>query len=237
VNDLEAVHEILVGLGFRQGHVNIYEDRLYELDHYEGYSPDHYEAAPYIRPEFVEELSAYQDEVRDVRAAIPQMLFREGKILFATRFDVHYNLDADFDVEELWKKAVTAPSGGRVLKFLEREIAFSFLCFKCYVEAGRVVGRMRQFFDAAFVAVDTESMDWDRVIAISKTRRFAESIYYVSYHINELLGPVVPERVLEATRPRGRRELHVWRLSRHAHYGDFMPALLGQATPIPLDLE
>jgi hypothetical protein len=236
-DDLEKVHEILTGLGFRQGHVNIYEDALYELDHYSGFSEDHYEVAPYILAEYVDELAPYRDVVKDVRAAIPQILFRDRGTLFATRFDVHYNLDSDFPVDELWKSNITAPSGGRMLKFLEREIAFPFLCFKCYVEAGRVKGRMRQFFDCAIVAMETKNMDWDRVLHIAKTRRFSESIYYVSYHINGLLGSVVPERVLEATRPRGRRELHVWRLSQHAHYGDFMPALLGQATPIPLGWE
>jgi hypothetical protein len=232
---LGKVHQILTKIGFRQGQLSM-DNKVIELvEEYDGVVEDHYEVVGYIYPTVPSQLKEYKDLVDDLSVPIPQLLAREDGVLFSTRFDVHYNLDVEMDETLFWEKVHTGESEGRTLKFLDRGVKYPFMCFKCYVETRAPTARLRQFFDAAIVAVMTQDIDWDRVIHVAQTPRFSDGVFYVSWHINNLLGTeVVPQYVLDKTMPRGRRQLH--QLRDFHHFGDFMPGLLGQATPIPLGL-
>jgi hypothetical protein len=238
--DVSQVQLALVANGFEQGIM----DRAtlsFRRERADGCSPvdispyypaDHYELPAFGKfvavPAVVRQAERTREflEIRDYQVSVV-----DGNPYIAVKCDVHVNVSRGIEIDDIWRNAriVQLPSGNWLHGQSPAGLVW-FLSSRVYHESFQPKGAtLRQFVDVLTVIHTwAGEIDWDEVERIARKYELRPSLFYVLTHVNELLGPVVPQTVIDAcnpTRPGTRRD-HDW--------GDLMPKLLGGVAVTPV---
>ena len=187
----------------------------------------HYELAPFSRA-FEVQVTYERDQARAIQRLLApaiDLIERDGKLVCAFEYDLHFNLSMDLALDDAWYRVRRKHLGDGVYVHVQAPSEkLWFLAGRLYHEAANRDATMRQWIDLLAVAWrHRTTIDWDRVLTIARRYGLHSSIYYTGWHANELLGDVVPWRVIDACAPpRNKRRNHDW--------GDFVPALFAKAT-------
>ncbi len=146
-------------------------------------------------------------------------------------YDVHIHLSLDFDLTDAWSnlRTINFPEVGECLAQSFTDIAW-YLAVRFYHELHLNYAHvMRSFIDVLLVILrNNDKIDWTRILYIANKYKLHPALYYVFWHISELLEGKVPEEFLGSLCPlnTGTQRGHDW--------GDFIPKMLGgvQLSPI-----
>lgn len=229
---IPAVQEVLAESGYVQG----------------AFDPDDLEIRPYdaaTKAALEEDLSELVDflkivplpEVAPFRDAIEEycdedrLLFAGNEAYCVLAYDVHTNLSVGFDVRESWRnpRSMQLPDGTPIYAQNRSDMLW-FLAARVYHEIMlHTRCAMRYFVDVvAILNTLREEIDWDRILVMAHKYKLHPSLYYVFWHVNEILGDVVPREILDACHlmnPAADRT-HDW--------GDFVPKMLDEIRVEPL---
>jgi hypothetical protein len=238
--DVAATRAALVANGFEQGIMDRASlsfrrertDGCAPVDLSPLYAADHYELPAFGKfvpiPEVLEQALQIRDflEMRDY-----QVTLVDGVPYIAIKCDVHVNLSRGLHLDDIWRgvRDLRLPSGTSMLGQSPAGLVW-FLASRLYHEAFGLKGAtVRQLVDVlTVVRTWKDEIDWDEVIRIACKYELRPSLFYVLTHVNELLGPLVPQAVIDACNPMasGVRRDHDW--------GDLMPRLLGGVAIVPV---
>lgn len=146
-------------------------------------------------------------------------------------YDVHIHLSLEFDLEDAWSnlRETNFPEVGKCLAQSFTDIAW-YLAVRFYHELHlNYAYVMRSFIDVLLVILRNHAdIDWDRIVYIADKYKLHPALYYVFWHISELLDGKVPEKVLNSLCPlnAGTQRGHDW--------GDFVPKMLGDVQLSPI---
>jgi hypothetical protein len=210
--------------GYVQGRIDMAALRITPLTEAEAQAiaDSHYELAPFIRIRPLPGLTPMRETVdARLKGSFFTVLGRE--VFFGQGYDVHFNVSDNIDVADLWRwtRPVRLPSG-REMEAQSPTALLWFLTARAYHEMMLAdVPSIRLFVDvlAALVA-HGHAVDWDWLLDVGHKYDLEPSLFYLFRHANDLLGPVVPEKVIAACRPDrpGVSRFHDW--------GDPVPKLL-----------
>jgi hypothetical protein len=230
--ELHAVEEVFKSAGFVQGNFDRNTLLISEISPEERKAAviGHYEIPPFLKLIRVPELLPYKSTIEkllqgDIIAVVMEDVY------FLLEYDCHFNLSTTFDVRDIWRdlRKIALPDGQPILAQSFSDLLW-FLAARMYHELFLHDSRiLRQFVDVvALVRHHGHEIDWDRVLAMADRYSLHPSLFYTFWHINEILGPSVPERVLEACNPANGK------VGRGHDWGDFLPRMLGEAATVPL---
>jgi hypothetical protein len=226
--DLSSIDKAVQVAGFVQGRYNVetltiepYSQAQMEWYH----SAHHYELPGYSR--FVELTKPYElpkSVLKYVRPFGYRTPVIRGRAFVPVKLDVHFNVSTGVDVQDMW-------NGAREIRLPNERVAMGqspttmlwFLISRFYHEVMQSDrGLIRQFIDVIATIVHfRDAIDWDHIVFLGRKYGTFPSLYYVLWHVNEILGPLVPAATIGACYPAQAevRRDHDW--------GDFMPRLLG----------
>lgn len=182
----------------------------------------HYEMPPFVRIRPLPGAEAYQEVIRE-RLSNAYFTVVGSEVFFGQGYDVHFNVSENIEIGDLWEqtRTIELPSG-RTAGAQSPTALLWFLAARAYHETMlESVPSLRPFIDVlAALRLHAGAIDWDWLLHIAGKYELQPSLFYLFWHANDLLGPVVPESVLEACRPDqpGVSRFHDW--------GDPMPKLL-----------
>jgi hypothetical protein len=232
-HDLSRVSEILAAAGYVQG---VIDDGLLTIvplrDDEKQSILDHcmrsnYEIPAFRRFRTLPELSPNASLIERYLQRYFNVVGNE--VHYVQEYDIHFNLARALEQEDVWDSPATVqlPSG-RVSAALCPTVMLGCLSFKLYMETilQNSKSGLRQFVDVlALIHRLHSKIDWGKLSRLAKKYRSEPPFFYIFSHVNEFLGPVVPERILSGFDPL-RNEL-----DRENDLGDLMAKLMGQ-TPM-----
>jgi hypothetical protein len=233
--DLLAVENALKAAGFAQGRPKFESLRIESLSPADvaAYKMmNHYELPAFQKFIEVAELTQYVDHTSKYLTPFGYKIQQlGGKTYFLVEVDVHFNISRDIELQDVWDEPrwIKLPSGREMLAQSLTNMLW-FLATRLYHEVMQANGCvLRNFIDVlAVVNLSHDQLDWDRIVRLSEKYGLFTSLYYVFVHVNELLGPVIPQDVLQTFYPmhQGMRRDHDW--------GYLMPKLLGRVVTMPI---
>jgi hypothetical protein len=227
-----AVRETFAEAGYVQGELDLDDVivRPYDAASRAALEADQSELVDFLKvvplPELAplrDSLGPYYDEDR--------LLLVGNEAYCVLAYDVHTNLSVGFDARESWRQARTIqlPDGTAVYAQNRSDMLW-FLAARLYHEVMlHTRHAMRYFVDVVAILHNLrEEIDWDRILEMAYKYKLHPSLYYVFWHVNEILGEVVPREVLAAC--------HLMNPSadRTHDWGDFVPKMLGEISIDPL---
>jgi hypothetical protein len=231
--DVAAVEEVLHEAGFVQG---LFDSELVEIRPVGSREKAEAEAGEpellaYVQIVRMPALAAFAAEIRAHLhdTAAHRLVVLGNEVFVGVYFDVHRNLEAGFDLRDIWRdpRTITLPGGPSVLAQSWTDLLW-FLATRAYHEVlVHTRPAMRYFVDViALLHRYGDQIDWQRVVDMGVKYKLQPSLYFVFHHARELLGPVVPDRALAAFAlpARAAARWHDW--------GDFVPKLLGEEAPL-----
>lgn len=180
----------------------------------------HYELAPFIKLIKVPDLMPFRDCINDVIERYPLVVISEV-VYFALNVDVHFNISRDIDLADLWAHSRFLDFGAGVVAAAQSPPDLLwFLASRCYHQIMLDDHPSLRLFIDVIAIVDRfgRTLDWERVLAMSKKYCLFPTLFYVLWHVREWLGPSsVPLDVIQELDPgtQGNLRYHDW--------GDFMP--------------
>lgn len=234
-HDVDAVLAAFAAEGFIAGEFEESERRVVPMAARvnEYLRRHHYEVAPVRRAFEVPSLAGRGRGVAlaDLFGTAIDLVEHRGRLLFAFEYDIHFNLSLEMDLSDVWYRTETIDvGGGERVRVQAPSEKFWFLASRLYHEAAMGDATIRQLIDVLAVAkTHAHRIDWQRVLDVAKRYGLQPSIFFVGWHVNEILGAeVVPSHVLARCDP-GRRK------ARLAHdWGDFLPRLFRRTLLSPL---
>lgn len=160
-----------------------------------------------------------------------RMVALDRDVYVFVALDVHVNLAEGFEVEDAWHqmREITLPGGTPTLGQALTDLVW-FLAVRLYHETlldNRPT--LRAFVDiAAVLEKFAAEIDWSYLLFIAKKYKLQPSLYFVLWHVNEVLGDVVPAATLKELDPLGSTS------DRSHDWGDFVPKMLGELSVHPL---
>jgi hypothetical protein len=147
-----------------------------------------------------------------------------GRVTVSVALDLHFNLSSDIDAGDAWQGVRPLTLGrGTIFRPQAADIVW-FLAARCYHEVMQLNKySFRQFVDVLYALCTYRlEIDWVRVLEIANKYDLHPSLYYLLSHCRDVDADLVPQHILEETRPsrEGRSRFHDW--------GDLMPKLLGE---------
>ncbi len=196
------------------------------------FSGPHYEVprlSKFIRLPSADE---YAEEIREHLGKRWSLSVIGDDVYYLLGYEVHLNVASDVELTDVWENTRTLqhPNGPEMLA-LSPTVSLWYLASKFYHETMMrgAPRRIRQFIDLmAFAYKFCKSIDWDRLLEVANKYKLHPSLYYVFWHVNELLGPTIPDHVIDYCNP---SNSHVERLH---DWGDFMPKLLNMSVVAPV---
>jgi hypothetical protein len=232
-SDAARVAAIFERAGFVQGDLNKPLMRIEPLSaedksDLEADRPELYEFAKLV---LVPDLAGFADVI-DRYLQDRRFIVLGGDVYLALGYDVHVNLAPDFDLRDVWSdlREIAFPGVGTTLLGQSFADMLWYLASRMYHEILLLdEPGMRYFVDTvALTHHFLQSISWERVVAMCNRYKLHPSLFSTFWHINELLGPVIPAAVIDSCRPgtvEGDRG-HDW--------GDFTPKMLGEVAIHPL---
>lgn len=233
--DLPSVEVALATAGFRQGVFDrenlstrtVAEDVKQEVEAGKA------ELVEFGKIVLLPELSSLREEIGSQfgPASHHRMVVLGRDVYVYVALDVHVNLAEGFALEDAWRgmREVSLPDGATLLGQSFTDMVW-FLAARLYHETlldGRAT--VRAFVDiVAVLNRYADRIDWGRLLEIGNKYKLQPSLFFVLWHVNELLGPVAPDWLLKALDPRGPTS------DRSHDWGDFVPKMLGELTIHPL---
>jgi hypothetical protein len=230
--DVPAVTEAFNRHGFVQGVLNRSLLKIVPLTNLEltQAEEESIELVEFSKLVSVPELMAFKDVI-DRHLSSGRMVALDDTYYLAVGYDVHIHLSIDFDLQDVWHdlRTIEFPELGRCRAQSFTDLLW-FLAARCYHELllnNAFV--MRAFLDALLVAArHRASLDWDRVTFIAEKYKLKPALYYTFWHINELLGDLIPAPLLDSLCPSDTET------ERGHDWGDFVPKMLGDVRLVPI---
>lgn len=160
-----------------------------------------------------------------------RMVVLDRDVYVYVALDVHVNLAEGFSLEDVWRdmREISLPDGDKVFAQSFTDMVW-FLAVRLYHETlldSRAT--LRAFVDIiAVLHRFAGHIHWGRLLEMGNKYKLQPSLFFVLWHVNELLGPVVPDWLLKDLDPRGTTS------DRSHDWGDFIPKMLGELTIHPL---
>lgn len=231
--DAPAVLEIFRGQGFIQGKMDRNLAQVVPLsdEEREDFETGSIELAELAKVVAVPDLLPFRDVI-DRHLSYWRMVPLHDAYYLAIGYDIHLHLSLDFDLQDAWSnlRTIDFPETGPCLAQSFTDMAW-YLAVRLYHELHlNSAFVMRAFLDVlAIVHRKGDEIDWDRIASVADKYGLHPPLYYVFWHIRELLGEAaVPGESIENLCPTraGAERGHDW--------GDFVPRMLGtvQVSPI-----
>lgn len=210
--------------GFIHGRVDIAALKITPLTEAEAneIKDSHYEIAPFVRIRTLPGAEVHRAVIRE-RLGNAFFTVAGDEVFFGQGYDVHFNVSENIEIGDLWEQTRTiALPSGRPVDAQSPTALLWFLAARAYHETMlESVPSIRPFIDVlAALRLHAGAIDWDWLLHIAQKYELQPSLFYLFWHANDLLGPMVPERVVEACRPDQPG------VSRYHDWGDPMPKLL-----------
>ncbi len=233
--DIPTVEAALAAVGFRQG---IFDRENLSIRTVTEEVKREVEAGKAELVEFgkivlLPELSPLREEIglQFGPASHHRMVVLGRDVYVYVALDVHVNLAEGFALEDVWMdmREISLPDGAALLGQSFTDLIW-FLAVRLYHETlldGRAT--LRAFVDiVAVLHRFADRINWGRLLEMGNKYRLQPALYFVLWHVNELLGPIVPDWLLKELDPRGPTS------DRSHDWGDFVPKMLGELTIHPL---
>jgi hypothetical protein len=230
--DVPEAVQVFKNLGFLQGKLDRQRMEIIPLTELEraDIEEDSIELAEFSRWVDVPEMVEYQDVINQYLG-----YWRMGPVnetfQLVIGYDVHFHLSFDFDLEDIWPAlcSIDWPETGPCLAQSLTDMAW-YLAARFYHELQlNNAFAMRSFLDVlSIIFRHHEELDWGRIQALAAKYKLQPSLYYTFWHINELLGDLVPSSLLDFLYPLNKDNVrgHDW--------GDFVPKMLGGVQLAPI---
>lgn len=231
--DLPMVEETFERLGFRQGRLEKQDLVVKPLAkaEKEALESSHFELLPYFKIVSVPELKPLLPVIEKYLLDFERLIVVDDDVYLAVASDVHHNLATHFDIRHIWKdlRTIDLPGGHSLLGQSFSDMLW-FLAVRVYHEVALHNQKaMRQFVDSLAVAHRRASeVDWHRVMEMAEEYKLHPSLFFVFWHINELIGPTVPDWVVESCNPSNVD------IDRSHDWGDLMPKMFGEVVLVPV---
>ncbi len=224
--DVPIISASLSEAGYIQGRTNTQDlcvDPVPELEA-RAYAQEHSELVAFHRilraPDMSQHTSVINGYVPDgIAKAVGNTVYCD------LAFDVHLNLAREFDISDVWHspEQCLLPSK-QAVSIMPADTMAWFLPVKFYHEI-MLHNRpgIRQFVDiVGLIYRYYDTIDWEHVLGMACKYNLHPSLFYTFWHVNELLGPVIPWDVIENCSPvqKNVKTFHDW--------GDFAAKLLGE---------
>jgi Uncharacterised nucleotidyltransferase len=225
--DTESVRRIFLDLGFVHGRLDISSLTIKPISMVERESIEitHYELAALLKIIRVPQLDLYSEAITQWLITQPICGFGivDKEVYYALSYDVHHNLSVDFNVGDIWYKPrkVRLPGGTEADAQNITDLIW-FLSARLYHETMLFNDTcLRLFFDILILMSQFSSeVDWERIQFMVEKYDLQPSLYYTLWHLSEILGPVVPDEIMESCSPCNPK------VKRFHDWGDFLPKLL-----------
>ncbi len=230
--DVPEAVQVFKDLGFLQGKLDRQRMEIVPLTELEraDIEEDSIELAEFSRWVDVPELAEYQDVI-DQYLAYWRMGPVNGTFQLVIGYDVHTHLSLDFDLEDTWPalRPTDWPETGTCLAQSPADMAW-YLAARFYHELQlNNAFAMRSFLDVLSIVYRHHGeIDWGRIRVLAAKYKLQPSLYYTFWHINELLGELVPADLLDFLYPLNRDN------ERGHDWGDFVPKMLGGVQLAPI---
>jgi Uncharacterised nucleotidyltransferase len=230
--DISAVAETFMAHGFVQGKLDKSLLKVVPLtvSEKEELEEGSIELAEYAKLVSVPGLMPFEKVINEYLSYWRMMALNETFYL-TIGYDVHVHLSLEFDLGDVWTGLRTTdfPEIGPCLAQSFTDMVW-YLTVRFYHElhlSSAFV--MRAFLDVLLIVQRHHSeLDWERITYVAGKYRLYPALYYTFWHVNEILGQVVPPAVLDALYPPTAES------SRGHDWGDFIPRLVGEAPVLPI---
>ena len=148
----------------------------------------------------------------------------DGTLLMPVFIDIHVNLSAGMELEDVWRGAEARELLGRRVKVQSLTTMLWFSAVRLYREAfehNTLKLQMLGDIDALLWLYPKE-IDWPELLVMADKYRFGPALFYVLSQARELNGAPVPEAVLALLMPDPRKP------PADADWGDVVPKLLSK---------
>lgn len=183
------------------------------------------ELAEFIKLVPVPALAAFQETIRHHLSPYWRVVSLHDSVYLVVSYDIHLHLSLDFDASDVWHKLrpVDCPELGQCLGQSFTDISW-YLATRFYHELHvNSASVMRSFIDVALVTIShAQSIDWNRIELIADKYKLRPSLFYVFWHIGELVPGIVPASFLDFVNPATQSN------DRGHDWGDFVPRMLGE---------
>lgn len=230
--DADQVMDVFRSQGFIQGALNQSRLEIVPLSDAEKaeIEEESIELAEFAKLISVPDLIPLRDVITD-HLAYWRMIPLQGDYYLVVGYDIHIHLSLEIDIQDVWcdLRTIESPETGRCFAQSFTDMAW-YLTVRFYHELHiNNAFVMRSFLDVlAIVFHHHKAIDWERIDRMARKYSLQPALFYCFWHINELIGPLIPSALLESLCPvnTGTERGHDW--------GDFIPKMLGgvQLTPI-----
>lgn len=224
--DAPAVIEVFRSQGFLQGKLDRNLLAILPLtdEEREDLEEDSIELAELSKLIAVPDLLPFRDVI-DSHLAYWRMMPLHDTYYLVIGYDVHLHLSLDLDLQDAWTnlRSIDFPETGPCLAQSFTDMAW-YLAARLYHELHMSnAAILRAFLDVLLIVHRKHGeIDWDRISFIADKYKLHPSLYYVFWHIREILGGTVPCGLLESLCPLGADA------ERGHDWGDFVPKMLGE---------
>lgn len=232
---VQAVESALTSAGFQQGIFDRAELTIRPVGRFEKEEAEAgaAELLDYLRVVHLPALSPYRSEILEYLGDSEDhpLVILDRDVFSVLSFDVHVNLSTGFDIQDSWwnPRTIQIPGGREVFGQSYSDLLW-FLSARLYHEILLHSRPAMRYFVDVIALLDRfgASIDWERVVSMGQKYKLHPSLYFVFWHVNEILGPVVPGWVIETF------DLRRADADRSHDWGDFVPKMLGELAIEPL---
>jgi hypothetical protein len=230
--DIEAAVKILENAGFVQGEIDARNLRLIAMATPNNTVPlaTQYEIPPFLKFIAAPELRPYASAV-DSMPTHHGVTTLAGDVYVVVECDLHFNVLPDIEVRDVWynPRRYKTPGGPEVLAQNVSDLLW-LLCVRGYNRmSSQQPTAIRSFIDVlCVVARHHDALSWPRIIALTDKYEVHPALYYLLWHVDEILDKAVPASVLESLNPAARKGC------REGDVGDFVPKLFRTVHVVPL---
>lgn len=180
----------------------------------------HYELFPFTKVIRAPQIDHLARGIDDLGLTHP-FVVEDGQVYVAVELDIHHNLSHGIDASRVLDAVCDIEMDGHNLSQLDWETHIWFVAARVYHEVMVLSSRkLRPLVDIGRI-LSFATLDWKRVIEVSKDYALSPSLYYPLCWISEQLPGTVPEGILSTLdSDRAAQGLH--------DFGDFVPKMLGQ---------
>lgn len=230
--DVPSVAETFLRHGFVQGKFDKSLVKVVPLTtaEREEFEEGSIELAEYARLVSVPDLTPFE-KVINKYLAYWRMMALNDTFYLTVGYDVHIHLSLEIDFGDVWTglRTIDFPEVGSCLAQGFTDMVW-YLAVRFYHELHlNSAFVMRSFLDVLSIIQQYNSdLDWERVAYIADKYRMYPALYYTFWHVNEILGEVVPPAIIDAFYPPKAES------SRGHDWGDFIPRFVGEAQVLPI---